>query len=76
MKTDRVPHRWVAERMGYSIAGVSLLRGGHRQPTLATMEAVEIAFGWPICDQVLARSIYPIELDRVINESFAKEESK
>lgn len=48
-------HGWVAERMGYSISGVSLLRSGKRKPTLATIDRIEEVFGWDACEQLLHR---------------------
>lgn len=68
----RAPHRWVADRMGYSMAGVSLIRNGHRAPTLQTMEAVEAAFGWPICDQVEARADYAALFEEKVTQAYAE----
>lgn len=48
-------HAWVADKMGYSISGVSLLRSGKRKPTLATIDRIEQVFGWDACDQLLHR---------------------
>lgn len=51
--TTHIPtNQWVADRMGYSISGVSLLRSGKRQPTVATMDRIEQVFGWDACDQM------------------------
>lgn len=47
-------HRWVADRMGYTISGVSLLRNGQRQPTVETMGEIERAFDWSSSDQIRA----------------------
>lgn len=71
--TNTVPHRWVAEKLGYSISGVSLLRRGHRRPTLHTMEAVQRAFGWPVADQVEARRHYSVNLEDWISQAHAEE---
>lgn len=46
------PLSWMADRMGYTIPGVSRLRGGRRNPNLSTLLAVEEAFGWSACSQI------------------------
>lgn len=74
--TVYITNRWAAERMGYSISGVSLLRGGHRQPTLETMEAVQEAFGWPVEDQVKHRRDYPSQLEQWFLRAYEAEEIK
>ena len=43
---------WVGEQIGYSESGASLLRRGHRSPTLALMRRVQAAVGWSVHDQV------------------------
>jgi transcriptional regulator with XRE-family HTH domain len=69
------PLNWVAERMGYSISGVSLLRNGGRRPTIDTMELIEEVFEWPILDQVQARrdGKFPDEFNKVTSEQYHTE---
>lgn len=74
--TVYITNKWAADRMDYSISGVSLLRGGHRQPTLDTMETVETAFGWPVADQARHRHDYPKHLEEWFLRQFEKENSK
>ena len=75
--TDQTPpHRWVAEKMGYSIPGVSLLRSAQRQPTLDTMEAVERGFGWPIEKQVAHRDDYAAAFNAMLAKAYKKEKKK
>lgn len=62
-------HGWVAERIGFSIAGVSLLRSGRRHPSIPTMEAIEAAFDWSMADQINARKDYAANFERVIQEA-------
>ena len=52
MEIHNPPHRWVTDRMGYTVPGVSMLRSGRRNPTLSTMRLIEISFGWPVSEQV------------------------
>lgn len=52
METHNPPHRWVTDRMGYTVPGVSMLRSGRRNPTLTTMRLIETSFGWPVPEQV------------------------
>ena len=52
MKSRNPSHRWVADRMGYTVPGVSMLRSGRRNPTLTTMRLIETSFGWPVTEQV------------------------
>lgn len=73
MEPNKTTHRWVAERMGYSVSGVSLLRNGHRQPTIETMEKVEEAFDWPMCDQVAARDDYAKQFNQIIEKKHQEE---
>ena len=51
-------HRWVADQIGFSIAGVSLLRSGQRLPSIPTMEVIDMTFGWPVADQIKERKHY------------------
>lgn len=66
-------HRWVADRIGYSLPGVSLLRTGKRKPNLKTMELMEEVFEWPMCDQVDARDNYHAELNRMLADRHNQE---
>lgn len=66
-------HRWVADRIGYSVAGVSLLRSGQRQPTIRTMEIMEDVFRWPMCDQVDVRDDYSESLNKMLGDRFNEE---
>lgn len=49
-------HKWVAGKTGHSIAAISLFRRGLRPPTLDAMTRFDETFGWPMCDQLEARS--------------------
>lgn len=76
MEVDDPPHRWVAEKLGMSISGVSLLRSGRRQPSMETMETVEDALGWPLCDQVADRHNYALSLKQALRDKFNQEASQ
>lgn len=69
------PHRWVADKLGMSLSGVSLLRSGKRQPSMETMEAVEREFSWELCDQVMERADYASALQTHLVEQFNKEQA-
>lgn len=66
-------HRWVADKLGMSVSGVSLLRSGKRNPSMETMEDIEAYFGWPLCDQVLVRHDYPEHLAEAIQAKWDEE---
>lgn len=68
-------HHWVADKLGMSISGVSLLRSGKRNPSMETMEVVEREIGWPLCDQVEARHDYADALNQALREKFGLEQS-
>lgn len=63
-------HGWVADKIGFSIAGVSLLRSGRRGPSIPTMEVLEKAFGWSMSDQINARKDYAAALEKVIQKAY------
>lgn len=54
-ETTRPPHRWVADKIGFSVAGVSLLRSGERLPSFSAMSAIRSAFDWGLSEQIDAR---------------------
>lgn len=64
-------HGWVAEKIGFSVAGVSLLRNGHRQPSMQTMEEIESAFGWSLHAQIDARKNYAEAFEKMLQEAWA-----
>lgn len=73
-ESDTAPtHHWVADKLGMSISGVSLLRAGKRNPSMETMETVEREIGWPICDQVEARHDYADALNHALREKYELE---
>lgn len=67
-------HRWVADKIGFSIPGVSLIRTGRRIPSLDTMDLIEQVFGWPVCDQVAERHNYAERFNRVMEIRHAQEQ--
>lgn len=71
----RPPHKWVASRMGFSVAGVSLLRSGSRGPSIPTMELIEREFGWSMADQINARNDYAASFEQVLVDQYAAEEA-
>jgi hypothetical protein len=70
-EVQRAPHKWVADKIGFSIAGVSLLRSGLRKPSVSTMESVEQAFDWSMSDQINARHHYADDLEKVLEKAYA-----
>lgn len=71
-EVQRAPHKWVADKIGFSIAGVSLLRSGLRRPSVATMEAVERAFGWTMEEQIGSRHRYAADLERRLEVAYGQ----
>ena len=65
-------HGWVADQIGFSIAGVSLLRSGHRLPSIPAMEVIDTAFGWPIADQIKNRKRYARSFEDKITEAYQR----
>lgn len=65
-------HGWVADQIGFSIAGVSLLRSGHRLPSIPAMEAIDTAFGWPIADQIKERKHYARSFEEKISAAYQR----
>ena len=65
-------HRWVADQIGFSIAGVSLLRSGHRLPSVPTMEVIDTAFGWPVADQIKKRKHYARSFEDKISAAYQR----
>lgn len=71
METHNPPHRWVTDRMGYTIPGVSMLRNGRRNPTLSTMKLIETSFGWPVTEQVrCSKSEWTKEFNKMLKERY------
>lgn len=71
--TEGPNHRWVAEKLGMSISGVSLLRSGSRNPSIETMEKIEETIGWDVCEQVTCRSNYHKKLNVALAEKYRAE---
>lgn len=65
-------HGWVADQIGFSIAGVSLLRSGHRLPSIPTMEVIDTAFGWPVADQIKDRKHYARSFEDKITAAYQR----
>lgn len=65
-------HRWVADQIGFSIAGVSLLRSGQRLPSIPAMETISTAFGWPVADQIKERKNYARSFEDKITEAYQR----
>ena len=63
-------HGWVAERIGFSIAGVSLLRSGQRMPSIPAMETIAQAFDWPVAEQIGVRKNYAEHFEAKIKETY------
>lgn len=63
---------WVADRIGFSIAGVSLLRSGHRLPSIPTMEVIDEVFGWPVADQIKERKHYARSFEEKITVAYQR----
>lgn len=68
----KIKNKLVADRMGISESGVSLIRHGLRFPRMDTMEKVEHAFGWSVTEQVAVRKRYAEEFEQVVEAHFAK----
>lgn len=68
------PHSWVAEKIGFSVPGVSLLRAGKRKPSMAAMQEIERTLGWPMADQVNCWENYSESLAGVLAEAYTKEQ--
>lgn len=77
-KTELIdpPHSWVAEKIGFSIPGVSLLRAGKRKPSMDAMHEIERNLGWPVADQVKNWKNYSESLAGVLAEAYTKEQQK
>lgn len=65
-------HGWVADQIGFSIAGVSLLRSGHRLPSISTMEVIDTVFGWPVADQIKDRKHYARSFEDKISAAYQR----
>lgn len=70
--TQQPTHGWVAERIGFSVAGVSLLRNGHRQPSMQTMEIIAEKFGWSLHDQIDARKNYAEAFEKMLQAAWSE----
>lgn len=70
------PHRWVADKIGLTISGVSLIRNGKRFPSYSTMEAINKAIGWGVANQVMKKSSYPEVFNQKMFSAFRKEQTK
>lgn len=74
MSETRAPNPWLAEKIGVSPSGASLLRRGQRPPTLPRMREIEKGLGWAMCDQTeLSNAEWSQELDRRANAAYAEE---
>jgi len=63
----------VGELIGLTYSAVSRLRSGDRLPSIPTMYNIEVAFGWPVADQLEMRTAhgataYSTHFDRLITE--------
>ena len=65
-------HGWVADRIGFSVAGVSLLRSGHRLPSIPTMEVIDEVFGLPVADQIKERKHYARSFEDKITAAYQR----
>lgn len=65
-------HSWVGERIGFSIAGVSLLRSGQRMPSIPAMETIAAAFDWPMSEQIGLRKEYAKHFEAKISEAYQR----
>ena len=65
-------HGWVADQIGFSIAGGSLLRSGQRLPSIPTMEVIDTVFGWPVADQIKDRKHYARSFEDKITEGYRR----
>ena len=54
-KNEQLTNEQIASMVGLTHSAISRLRSGDRQPSMATMFAVEAAFGWPATDQLQTR---------------------
>lgn len=71
MSETRAPNPWLAEKIGVSPSGASLLRRGKRPPTLPRMREVEKALDWAMCDQTeLTNEEWATELDKRANRAY------
>lgn len=68
----QIRNKTIADRVGHSESGISLIRSGQRFPRMDTMERIEKAYGWTVPDQVAARSDYPAALERMLREFYRK----
>lgn len=50
-----IPHRWVAEQLGYKESGIQRFRTGNRPPTLQLMYAIDKKWHWDIDAQMAAK---------------------
>lgn len=73
----RPTNGWIANKIGHSESGVSLLRRGLRSPSLRTMKTVREVFGWSISDQVssLDELNWHEAFSEVVAEAFENEEN-
>lgn len=76
MSTETVPHGWIARKMGFSIAGVSLIRSGKRVPSFSTMEIIEREFGWSVVNQVRARHHYASAFEKKMQAAYNREQKE
>lgn len=49
-----IPHRWVAQQLGYTESGIQRFRTGSRPPTIQLMRAIEKTWHWSISAQETA----------------------
>lgn len=68
----RVTLQRVAQALGCSIATVSRLRAGDRQPSFLLMVAIERAFDWPLEEQARSRaaSRWHLDFDTALNRYY------
>lgn len=52
----KTTNRAVADRLGLSVATISRLRSGGRNPSFPVMERIEAELGWPVAKQSTART--------------------
>lgn len=54
--TLRTTNRAIADRLGLSVATISRLRSGDRNPSFAVMERIASETGWSVARQSTART--------------------
>lgn len=62
----------VAERLGMSESGVSLIRNGRRFPLYATMDKIAAEYGWPVEEQVKHREVYSDAFNAMLQRWYAE----